>query len=144
VDSDLYDRDFCLWLEHTAEQIRKRDVNNLDWENLLEEIESMGRSEKNALESKLIILLMHLLKWQFQPNKRTNSWAFTITKHNLRINKAFKNSPSLKRYFDRVFAECYADARKLASRETGLSIDTFPARCPFSYEEVIDCDRFFL
>lgn len=140
----LYDRDFYLWLEQTAAQISKRDVNNIDWDNLLEEIEGMGRSEKNALESNLTILLMHLLKWQFQPDKRSNSWAFTITEYNLRIKRAFKHSPSLQRYFEEVFVECYADARKLASRETGLLIDTFPVQCPFAYEEVIDCDRFFM
>ncbi|WP_036485778.1 DUF29 domain-containing protein [Myxosarcina sp. GI1] len=143
ANQSLYDRDFCLWIEQTATKIRGRDVNNIDWENLLEEIEGMGKSEKNALESNLTILLMHLLKWKYQPDKRFNSWAFTITEHKIRIKRAFKHSPSLKRYFEEVFAEFYADARKLASRETGLAMDTFPVQCPFTYEEVIDGDRFF-
>ncbi len=139
----LYDRDFCLWIESTVKQIQEKDFQNIDWNNLLEEIESMGKREKNALESNLTILLMHLLKWQYQPDKRSNSWAFTITEHNRRIKKAFKHSPSLKSYFQEVFAECYGDGRKLASRETGLPIDTFPEQSPFNTEEVLNCDSFF-
>ena len=143
TERSTYEQDFCLWIDRTVRQIQQGDFNNLDWENLLEEIECMGKRERNALESNLTILLMHLLKWQYQPTKRTNSWAYTITKHNLRIQKAFKHSPSLRGYFESVFAECYADARKLAARETGLSLDNFPPQCPFTMEEVLDSDRFF-
>ena len=141
--STLYEQDFCLWIDNTVRQIKQGNINNLDWDNLLEEIESMGRREKNSLESNLTILLMHLLKWKYQPTKRTNSWAYTITEHNLRIQKTFKHSPSLKRYFEEVFAECYTDARKLAARETGLSLNDFPEKCPFTQEEVLNSDRFF-
>ena len=86
---------------------------------------------------------MHLLKWQYHSDKRSNSWAFTITEHNRSIKKAFKQSPSLKLYFQEVFAECYGDARKLASRETGLPIDTFPKESPFNAEDVLNGDSFF-
>ncbi len=139
----LYDRDFCLWIDSTVKQIQEKDFQNIDWNNLLEEIESMGKREKNALESNLTILLMHLLKWQYQSDKRSNSWAFTITEHNRRIKKAFKHSPNLKSCFQEVFTECYGDGRKLASRETGLPIDTFPEQSPFNIEEVLNCDSFF-
>ncbi|WP_013324180.1 DUF29 domain-containing protein [Gloeothece verrucosa] len=134
----LYETDFNLWLETTAQLLRERRLDQIDYENLIEEIEDMGNSEKNALESNLRILLMHLIKWRFQASKRSNSWRYTIIEHSLRINKAFKKSPSLKRYFDEVFEECYQDARLLASGETGLAEEEFPVTCPFLREDVLN------
>ncbi len=83
---------------------------------------------------------MHLLKYKYQPNKRTNSWRYTIVEHRQRIRKAFKNSPSLKRHFLEEFADVYLDARKLASVETDISIDAFPITCPFAADQVLDED----
>jgi hypothetical protein len=137
----LYDQDFSLWIETTVEQLKQKQLDRLDWENLIEEIESLGKSEKNALQSNLRILLMHLLKWEYQPERRSNSWSYTITEHNIRINKAFKDSPSLKRYFAEIFDDCYQDARLLATKETGLDINLFPVNCPFSQEDVLNSDR---
>lgn len=137
----LYDQDFSLWIETTVEKLKQKQLDHLDWENLIEEIESLGKSEKTALQSNLRILLMHLLKWQYQPERRSNSWSYTITEHNIRINKAFKDSPSLERYFAEIFDDCYQDARKLATKETGLDINLFPANCPFSQEDVLNSDR---
>ena len=139
--TQLYDQDYCLWLENTVEQLKQKNLNHIDWENLIEEIESLGKSQKNALQSNLRILLMHLLKWQYQRDLRSNSWSYTITEHNIRINKAFKESPSLKRYFIEIFDDCYQDARKLAAKETGLDLDIFPLDCPFSQQDVLDSDR---
>ncbi len=139
--TQLYDQDYCLWLENTVEQLKQKKLNHIDWENLIEEIESLGKSQKNALQSNLRILLMHLLKWQYQQALRSHSWSYTITEHNIRINKAFKESPSLKRYFMEIFDDCYQDARKLAAKETGLDIDIFPVDCPFSQQDVLDSDR---
>lgn len=135
---NLYDRDFYLWLETTANLLKNRQIDRIDYENLIEEIEAMGRSEKAAIESNLRILLMHLLKWKYQPQKRTNSWKFSIIEHSLRINKAFKDSPSLRRYFNEVFEETYQDARLLASGETGLQKETFPQICPFKREDILN------
>jgi hypothetical protein len=136
----LYDTDFNLWLETTANLLRERKLEYLDYENLIEEIEGMGQSQKSALESNLIILLLHLLKWYYQQQKRSASWVFTIADHNLRIHKTFQKNPSLKRYFEEVFDECYRDAVRLATKETGLKPDTFPVQCPFSIERVLDFD----
>jgi hypothetical protein len=136
----LYDLDFNLWLETTALQLRERDLENLDWDNLIEEIETLGRSEKAALESNLEIVLMHLLKYKYQPEKRSNSWRYTIYEHRSRIFKSLKNSPSLKRYLEEVFDECYLEGRKKASLETGLPIETFLDRSPFSQDEVLNPD----
>jgi hypothetical protein len=80
----LYDTDFLLWLETTATLLRERKLDAIDYDNLIEEIKAMGRSEKNALQSNLTILLLHLLKWDYQPNQRSSSWVFTIAEHHLR------------------------------------------------------------
>ena len=125
--TQLYDEDYCLWLEKTVNLLKKGKLSQLDIPNLIEEIEDMGKRERKALESNLEILLMHLLKYKYQPEKRTNSWKFTIIEHRNRIKKAFKYSPSLKRHFEKVFNECYQIARKFASNET------FTVTASFSY-----------
>lgn len=138
--NQLYEQDFYLWIETTAQQLKEGRFSELDLDNLIEEIETMGRNQKDALESNLIIILVHLLKWQYQPNKRSRSWESSIFEHRRRIKKAFKNSPSLKPYFREVFNECYQDARKQASIETGLSLKVFPLESPFNIDQVLDED----
>lgn len=135
---DLYEDDFCLWIEQALVLLRQGNLRDLDLENLLEEIEDMGNSQKQALESNLKVILMHLLKYKYQPEKRSNSWLYTLTEHRQRIRKAFKNSPSLKRHFLQEFADVYLDAKKLAAIETGLSSQTFPAASPFTPDQVTD------
>ena len=134
----LYETDFNLWLEETVLLIKEGKLDRLDIENLLEEIEGMSRGEKDAVESNLIRVLQHLLKWKYQPQKRSPSWAYTIIEHSRRLNKAFKNSPSLNRHFNDVFDECYAAACQAASVETQLPLVTFPQSCPFSKSDVLD------
>ena len=134
----LYETDFNLWLSETVNLLRTGELNKLDLENLAEEIEDMGNSRKDALESNLIRVLQHLLKWKYQPQKRANSWKASVTEHSLRLNKAFKKSPSLKVYFDDVLAECYQDARLIASQETGVNISIFPEVCPFNREDILN------
>ena len=136
----LYEEDFYLWLERTAELLKNRQLENLDYDNLIEEIEAMGRSEKHSLESNLIVVLMHLLKYKYQPQKRSRSWLSSIFEHRRRLIKAFKTSPSLKRYYQEVFDECYKYAVKQASIETGLSLNIFPNTSPFTTEETLDFD----
>jgi hypothetical protein len=140
VIPDLYDRDYYLWLETTSQLLRDRQLDRLDLEHLAEELEDMGKSEKRAIESNLEILLMHLLKYQYQPEKQTHSWRYTIYEHRDRIHKAFRDSPSLKSYFNQIFEGCYAKARQRAALETGMKVDDFPALCPFSITETLDLD----
>jgi hypothetical protein len=83
---------------------------------------------------------MHLLKWQYQKDKRTNSWRYTIIEHRDRLEVAFRDSPSLKRYFNEVLEKCYQKARRFASEETGLDIKTFPIDLPFTKEQILDSD----
>jgi predicted DNA-binding ribbon-helix-helix protein len=138
--STLYEQDYYLWLEQTAHLLRERRFQNVDVENLVEEIEDMGRSQKDALYSNLKVVLMHLLKWKYQQDLRSNSWRASIREHRQRLKKAFKDSPSLKRYFTEIFDECYSDARPLAADETNLPLDTFPELCPFSTDKVLNPD----
>ncbi|QLE56922.1 DUF29 domain-containing protein [Nostoc sp. TCL26-01] len=134
----LYDQDFYMWIETTVKQLKEGRFSDVDLENLIEEIESMGRSEKRALESNLVIVLMHLLKYKYQPEKRTNSWLSTIFEHRRRLNKNLQDSPSLKKYFAENFIECYQDARQLAALETGLTIDIFPVESFWTAEECLN------
>ena len=136
----LYEQDYVLWLDQAVDLLRSQNFAEIDIENLIEELAEMGGSQKQAIESNLEVLLMHLLKYKYQPEKRSNSWRYTITEHHLRLHKAFKHSPRLKRYFLQEFAECYLNARNLASAETGLAIATFPMESPFTPEQTLDED----
>nr|WP_278003509.1 DUF29 domain-containing protein [Nodosilinea sp. TSF1-S3] len=136
--SDLYDRDYALWLEMTYQQLAEQRFTELDLPNLLEELGDMGRSEKRAVISNLIVVLMHLLKYAYQPEKRSNSWRFTLKEHRRRLQSALQTSPSLKAYLLENFAECYAEARDLAATETGLDLEFFPETSPFTPEETLD------
>ena len=134
----LYEQDFNLWLEETVNLLKNRQLDQLDYDNLIEEIESMARKDKRALESNLEQILMHLLKWQYQKNKRSNSWRYSIIEHRNRLKKDFRDSPSLKTYFDDVLEDCYQTAREFASEQTGLDIKTFPIDLPFTKENILD------
>jgi len=134
----LYEADYLKWIETTAQKLRVRDYSNIDWENLIEEIEDIGRSERRSLENNLIVVLTHLLKWQYQPGFRSGSWKGSIAEHRRRIRKALLESSSLKPYLQEVFAECYLDAVEQASAETELPVETFPGECPYTSGEVLD------
>ena len=138
ITHSVYHLDFQLWLEQTSNLLRQRNFDELDLESLLEELDDMGRSDKRSLENNLIRLLQHLLKWKYQPNKRTNSWKASITEHSLRLNRAFKQSPSLKNYFEQVFDECYGEACLIASQETDIAVERFPKICPFSTSDILN------
>lgn len=136
----LYEQDYYHWLQKTAQLLRDDNLAALDRLHLAEEIEDMGRSEKRAVESNLEIVLMHLLKYKYQPDQRSNSWRFTILEHRDRLEKSFRDSPSLHPYFASIFADCYARACRKAAVETGLSLDTFPVLSPFTPEETLNLD----
>lgn len=140
MNSTLYEQDYYLWLEKTAKLLRDGCLGELDIPNLIEEIEDMGRSEKRATRSNLIVVLMHLLKYKYQPQKSSNSWRRTIVEHRRRLQLLFADSPSLKRYYLDIFDQCYQDARSDAATETLLPIDTFPAQSPFTAEKTLDAD----
>lgn len=134
----LYEQDFYLWTQTIVQQLREHKLNEIDLPNLIEEIESMGRSEKRELKSRLIVLLMHLIKWQYQPEKRSESWRSTITEQRICIEALLEDSPSLQPILTEVFEDCYQKARLKASDETGIKLNFFPKESPFNLEETLN------
>lgn len=134
----LYQRDFHAWLENQAAKLRARSHNDIDWENLAEEIESVGRSQKRELRSRLERLVQHLLKWQFQPGRRSESWRITIGEQRTFIEGLLKDSPSLKRFPAEIFADAYESGKQEAIDETGMLPSAFPGEPPFSLEQALD------
>ena len=134
----LYEQDFHAWTEEQVGALRSGQTHGLDIEHLAEEIEDMGRSQRRAVKSALLIILSHLLKYRYQPDRRTNSWRATIREHRRRVRDELADSPSLRPYSERILAECYQDAREAAADESGLPVGTFPAACPFALEQALD------
>ena len=139
-DTQLYDRDYFAWIETTLQHLQQRDYDSVDWDNVIEEISDMGRGEKRSLESNLVVVLLHLLKWQYQPERRSKSWVSSIAEHRRRLRKRLKDSPSLKPFIIQELPESYADSVRQAAIETDLSIETFPADCPYAIAQVLDND----
>ena len=135
--SNLYETDFALWIEQTVQQLRDRTFEEVDWESVIEEIESLGRSDKRALRSQITRVIMHLLKWDYQPELRSNSWRGSIVEGRIQIEELLQDSPSLKPYIEEVLVKCYQSAAKVAIAETGLPIDTFPVECLYTVDEVL-------
>lgn len=136
----LYDRDFAAWVEHTAHLLKEQRFSELDLDNLIEEIEALARRDQREIRSRLIILLSHLLKYAYQPDRRSRSWIATILEQRRQIELVLEDSPSLRHYFSEVLPDCYAKARVNAAAETELPIATFPEVCPFSEAESLDID----
>jgi hypothetical protein len=135
-----YDQDFYTWTQQMAAALRQHNWAALDVENLAEEIESLGKRDRRALKSRLEILILHLLKWQFQVSQRSNSWRTTITEQRLRIQDLLSDSPSLGNYLCQILLEAYKNGRQLAADETGLALDVFPDACPYSDEQLLKSD----
>lgn len=133
-----YDQDFYGWTQEQAALLRAGRLTELDIENLIEEVETMGRSEKRALESRLSVLLLHLLKWQYQPSRRGNSWKFTIAEQRLKFQKVIQQNPGLKPEILTILSDAYEYALLKATHETGLRPDTFPASCPWTLDQLSD------
>lgn len=134
-----YEHDFSAWLQQQAEALRAKDWPALDVDNLIEELETLGRSERNALWSHLRILLVHLLKWRYQPERRTRSWRGSITRARQRVTRRLQQ-PSLRRELPDFIMEAYTDARRLAADETGLPLATFPETCEWTAAELQSLD----
>jgi hypothetical protein len=136
--TNLYDQDFYLWTQRTAAQLRARQFDEIDIDNTAEEIESLGRNDRNELNSRLAVLLQHLLKWQFQPDKRSRSWQATIEVQRRDISKRLEQSPSLRPSLPDEITDCYPHARNIASIETGIWKTDFPNSCPWTVEDILD------
>jgi len=136
--SGNYTADFNLWIEQTAQLLRSQHWHEIDVEHLIEEVESLGKSERRGIASQLTRLLLHLLKWQYQPQRRSDSWLDSITDSRTQIELAILDSPSLKSYPTEQLEESYQRARRQAAKQTGMLISVFPEKCLYSLELVLD------
>ncbi len=137
VKSPLYDRDFFAWSREQADLLRMGKLAEADIEHIAEEIESMGRTEKRELISRLSVLLLHLLKWRYQPEKQSPSWEASVKVQRNRIADHLDDNPSLKPLLPQALASAYRDAALEAVAETGLAESTFPQACPWTAEQVL-------
>jgi hypothetical protein len=135
---NLYDSDFIAWTQRTAELMRRRRFSELDVEHVAEEIEDMGKRDIRELCSRMEVLVAHLLKWKFQPARRSRSRRATVRAQRSDIQKLLGQSPSLRQRLSADMSEIYQAGVKLAADESGLKRDRFPARCPFSVDEILD------
>ena len=140
MNSSKYQEDLYAWTQEQAQLLRSRQLAKIDIANLIDEIESMGKSEKRALKSRLSILLMHLLNWQFQPNFRGTSWQLTLRTQRRAIKDLLADNPSLKHWLIETMHDAYEQAQDDASLETGLNSSIFPNQCPWSIEQILDQD----
>lgn len=141
-EPSAYDDDFYGWCLEQAALVRAGRLGELDKENVAEELESLGSEQAHSLESSYRVLLLHLLKWRYQPKKRTRSWAGTIARERINAEARLAGNRGLNQHKRRLFAEAYGRARRLAAVETGLAVATFPPDCPFTLEQILD-DEFW-
>lgn len=136
----LYETDYVQWVETMVDRLRNREYDSVDWDNLIDEIEDMARSQRRSLRSNLIVVLLHLLKWQYQPDHRSSSWESSLLEHRDRLRDDLQDSPSLKPYLETILAESYIRATKQAKAETGLPLERFPTDCPYDVALILDDD----
>ena len=131
-----YETDFYQWTQQQAALLREGQFSELDTVHLIDEIEDMGASNRRALGSQLENILMHLLKWQYQPDRRGNSWKSSILKGRNAVDRLLEDSPSLTPQLPAMITAEYRRAKKEAASETSLSLATFPEQCPFTVEQI--------
>lgn len=131
-----YERDYYAWSQEQARLLRAGLWTAVDRDNVAEEIESLGREQFNKLESALRVLLLHLLKWDHQPEKRTRSWALSVKDQRLAFGDVLADNPGLKSRLDEALARAYRRARIQAAAETGLPEEAFPETCPYGLDEI--------
>ena len=140
MSQQLYDKDFHAWTQEQVALLKAGRLSEIDVEHLAEEVESMGISERRELESRLKVLLQHLLKWQFKPAAQSSGWTGTIDEQRYPLDILLRQSPSLKPLVDEAMEFAYPPARRAAGRETHLPVDIFPESCPYTTDQVLDPD----
>jgi Domain of unknown function DUF29 len=138
--NETYLVDFNSWVDQTAQLLRDRRWQDIDVAHLIEEIQDLGKSEQRAIASQLTRLLLHLLKWQYQPQRRSDSWLDSITDARTQIELALEDSPSLKHYPEKQLNESYKRARRQAMKQTNMEASAFPAECPYLLALALDED----
>jgi hypothetical protein len=138
----LYETDFYAWTQEQASLLRENQWSQLDLLNLIEEIESLGKQQRQELRNRLSVLIGHLLKWEYQQQRRSRSWLATIRVQRLDLSELLEENPSLQPYVREALQKAYAKGVLLAVKETELPSATFPVECPYSLTEILG-DRFY-
>jgi hypothetical protein len=139
-DVELYEYDFNRWIHNQIGLLKAGKTSEIDIEHLIEELEDMGKSNLRELESRLVILIAHLLKWQFQPDQQNSSWRGSINEQRIQISRLLRKVPSLKREIPNAIIDAYSDALMLAVKDTKLSNSIYPQTCPYTIEQLFDAD----
>ena len=140
INAKLYDRDFYAWTLEQAALLREGRFAEADLANIIEEIETMSRSEKRELVSRLVVLLAHLAKWRFQPVLRSRRWSLTIKAQRQDVETLLDENPSLRALLPELHAQAWRRAAVEAERQTGLDADNFPPDCPWTPDQSLDDD----
>ncbi|QEP45044.1 DUF29 domain-containing protein [Ectothiorhodospiraceae bacterium BW-2] len=135
-----YEKDFYYWINKNIELLKLRNFAELDIDNLIDELESMAKRDKRELISRLMVLIAHLLKWQYQPNHQSSGWRGSIVEQRIKIGQQLEDSPSLSRYLEESVMKAYPNALTLVEKETGVGADRLPQQCPYSVEQLLDQD----
>ena len=142
MSATLYEHDFNAWIHSQIGLLTNGKFNELDIQHLVEELEDMGKSNLSELENRYIVLIAHLLKWQYQNEQKSSSWLGTINEQRVRLSRLIRKNPSLKTKVNEAIQDVYPDALDLAIQDTSLDITTFPANCPYTHEQLLD-NKFF-
>lgn len=142
MTNTLYETDLYAWTQRQVALLREEEFEQVDWDNVIEEIASLGSSQQNEVESGLIVILMHLLKWQYQPSKRVlgRSWRKTITTQRIDLDYHLSKNPSLRARLPALLPDVYRVAVRKAAAETGLDKRVFPPECPWTAAQIMDED----
>jgi hypothetical protein len=135
---NLYETDFYAWTQEQVMLLRYQQWGQIDLPNLIEEVESLGKQQRQELRNRLSILLGHLLKWHHQPEYRSRSWLATLRIQRLDITQLLEDNPSLKPYLEEALDKAYVKGIELAVKETNLPHQTFPAECPYKFADILD------
>ena len=135
--TETYEQDYYAWLTATAQAIEEGRFEEVDRANLAEELRDMSRSEKRSIESFMERIMVHLLKIRYQPGRHTVSWDLSIGDSRVRLEKLFRENPSLRAQAEELMRDAYDSARFGAAKQTKIALDVFPEECPFSPEDVL-------
>lgn len=136
----LYETDFYAWTQEQVTLLRNEQWSHIDLQNLIEEIQSLGKQQRQELRNRLSVLIGHLLKWEYQSGCRSRSWLATLRIQRLDIAELLEDNPSLKPYLEEALRKAYLKGVELAVGETDLPKRTFPVECPYSLVEIVDYD----
>ncbi|MDM8548120.1 DUF29 domain-containing protein [Candidatus Venteria ishoeyi] len=140
IMQQAYEKDFYDWINKNITLLKQRKFSELDIEILIDELESMAKRDKRELLSRLMVLIAHLLKWEFQAEQRSGSWRGSIWEQRIKIMQQLEDSPSLKNQIPESIIKAYPNALTLAVKETGLADNSFPQSCPYAVEQLLDND----